>query len=43
MRLGADGRFFTYAMSKGGMRTHYVSEVVEVGDGDVLALPGAPA
>ncbi len=41
-RLGATVGFFTYALSKGGMRTHYVSEVVEVGDGDVLPLPGAP-
>ena len=42
MRLGATARFFVYALRKGGMRTRYVSEVVDVADGDVLALPGAP-
>jgi glyoxylase-like metal-dependent hydrolase (beta-lactamase superfamily II) len=42
MRIGATAGFFAYALRKGGMRTHYVSEVVEVKDGDVLALPGAP-
>lgn len=34
--------FFAYAARKGGMRTTYLSEVVEVADGDVLDLPGAP-
>ena len=42
MRLGATAGFFAYALRKGGMRTHYVSEVVEVSDGDVLPLPGSP-
>jgi glyoxylase-like metal-dependent hydrolase (beta-lactamase superfamily II) len=42
MRLGATAGFFAYALRKGGMRTHYVSEVVEVADGDVLPLPGSP-
>jgi glyoxylase-like metal-dependent hydrolase (beta-lactamase superfamily II) len=42
MRIGATAGFFAYALRKGGMRTHYVSEVVEVKDGDVLPLPGAP-
>jgi len=42
MRFGATAGFFAYALRKGGMRTHYVTEVVEVADGDVLALPGTP-
>ncbi|MCR2809817.1 MULTISPECIES: MBL fold metallo-hydrolase [unclassified Microbacterium] len=42
MRLGATVRFFAYALRKGGMRTHYLTEVVEVNDGEVLPLPGAP-
>ena len=42
MRLGATAGFFAYALRKGGMRTRYLSEVVEVADGDVLPLPGAP-
>jgi glyoxylase-like metal-dependent hydrolase (beta-lactamase superfamily II) len=42
MRLGATAGFFAYALRKGGMRTRYVSEVIEVSDGDVLPLPGAP-
>lgn len=42
MRLGATLGFFGYALRKNGMRTTYVQEVQEVGDGDVLDLPGAP-
>src|SRR4051794_25845668 len=42
MRLGATLGFFAYALRKNGMRTAYLSEVVEVADGDVLPLPGAP-
>jgi glyoxylase-like metal-dependent hydrolase (beta-lactamase superfamily II) len=42
MRIGATAGFFAYALRKGGMRTHHLSEVVQVGDGDVLPLPGAP-
>ncbi len=42
MRLGATAAFFAYALRKGGMRTHFPSEVVEVADGEVLPLPGAP-
>jgi len=34
--------FFAYALRKGGWRTTYLTEVVEVQDGDVLDLPGAP-
>jgi len=42
MRLAATAGFFGYALRKGGWRTHHLSDVVEVGDGDVLALPGHP-
>ncbi|WP_127474177.1 MBL fold metallo-hydrolase [Microbacterium sulfonylureivorans] len=42
MRLGATLGFFTYALRKKGFRTEYLTEVVEVADGDVLDLPGAP-
>lgn len=42
MRWGATAGFFAYALRKGGMRTHHLTEVVEVADGDVLALPGSP-
>jgi glyoxylase-like metal-dependent hydrolase (beta-lactamase superfamily II) len=39
---GATAGFLWYAARKGGLRTTYLTEVVEVGDGDVLDLPGAP-
>ncbi|WP_028049571.1 MBL fold metallo-hydrolase [Cellulomonas sp. URHD0024] len=42
IRLGATGRFLAYVMRKGGLRTHYLGEVVDVDDGDVLDLPGSP-
>ena len=42
MRWGATAGFFAYALRKGGMRTHHLTEVVEVADGDVLPLPGSP-
>jgi glyoxylase-like metal-dependent hydrolase (beta-lactamase superfamily II) len=42
MRLGPTLGFFTYALRKRGWRTEYLREVVEVADGDVLDLPGAP-
>lgn len=35
--------FFAYGIRKNALRTRYVSEVTEVVDGEVLALPGAPA
>lgn len=41
-RLGATLGFFTYALRKRGYRTEYLTEVVEIADGDVLDLPGAP-
>lgn len=42
MRLGAVLRFAAYALSKGGMRTRWLSEVVRVGGDEVLDLPGSP-
>lgn len=42
MRLGATLGFFAYGLRKDAMRTAYLSEVVEVADGDVLPLPGSP-
>ncbi|PKQ18442.1 MAG: MBL fold metallo-hydrolase [Actinobacteria bacterium HGW-Actinobacteria-8] len=42
MKVGAALGFFGYALRKGGLRTHYLTEVHEVQDGDVLPLPGAP-
>ena len=41
-RVGAVLGFFAYALSKGGIRVPYLTEVHEVSDGDVLDLPGAP-
>jgi glyoxylase-like metal-dependent hydrolase (beta-lactamase superfamily II) len=38
----ATARFLAYAARKGGLRTTYVTEVVEMDDGDVLDLPGSP-
>lgn len=42
MKLGATARFMVYAASKGGLRTRFLTEVVEMHDGDVLDLPGSP-
>ncbi|MCW3492286.1 MBL fold metallo-hydrolase [Microbacterium sp. SSM24] len=42
MRLGPTFGFFAYALRKRGWRTEHLTEVVEIGDGDVLDLPGAP-
>lgn len=42
MRPGPAAGFFWYALRKNGLRTTYVSEVVEVSDGQVLDLPGSP-
>ncbi len=42
MKLGSVLRFIAYTTRKGGLRTHYLSEVHEVTDGQVLDLPGAP-
>ncbi|QIG40848.1 MBL fold metallo-hydrolase [Microbacterium sp. 4R-513] len=42
MRLVPTLGFFAYALRKRAIPTAYVSEVVEVHDGDVLDLPGQP-
>ncbi|MFE4214482.1 MBL fold metallo-hydrolase [Streptomyces sp. NPDC056844] len=42
MRLGATLGFFGYSLRKNGLRTRYVADVTEFGDGDVLDLPGRP-
>ncbi|MEU8394535.1 MBL fold metallo-hydrolase [Nonomuraea sp. NPDC048892] len=42
MRIGPTLGFFGYSVGKNGLRTRYVKEVVEIGDGDVLDLPGSP-
>ncbi len=41
-RLVATLQFFGYAARKNGLRTRYLTEVIEVADGDVLPLPGSP-
>ena len=41
-RLAPMLRFFAFALSKGGIRMPAITKVEPVGDGDVLALPGAP-
>lgn len=41
-RIGPMFGFFAYALRKRGWRTEYLTQVQEVGDGDVLDLPGAP-
>jgi glyoxylase-like metal-dependent hydrolase (beta-lactamase superfamily II) len=38
----ATARFLAYAARKGGLRTTYLTDVVEIDDGQVLDLPGAP-
>jgi glyoxylase-like metal-dependent hydrolase (beta-lactamase superfamily II) len=42
MRLGGLLSFVAYSLRKGGMRTTYLTEVVEAHDGETLDLPGAP-
>ena len=42
LRLAPTLGFFAYSLRKGGMRTHHLRDVVEVGGGDVLDLPGTP-
>lgn len=41
-RIGPLLKFMAYGLRKNAMRTRYVQEVIEVADGDVLDLPGAP-
>jgi len=42
MKLGALLGFAAYSIRKGGLRTNFLTEVVEVHDGETLDLPGAP-
>ena len=42
VRLAPTFGFITYALRKKGYRTEYLTEVVEIADGDVLDLPGSP-
>jgi glyoxylase-like metal-dependent hydrolase (beta-lactamase superfamily II) len=42
LKLGPTLGFLWYSSRKGGLRTKYLTEVVEVHDGDVLDLPGSP-
>lgn len=42
MRLSSLLGFGMYTLRKGGMRTTWLTEVVEVHDGETLDLPGAP-
>ena len=42
MKLGPVLQFVGYATRKGGMRTHYLGEVVEIHEGQALDLPGSP-
>ena len=41
-RIGALLGFAGYTLRKNGLRATYLTDVVEVADGDVLPLPGAP-
>jgi glyoxylase-like metal-dependent hydrolase (beta-lactamase superfamily II) len=42
MKLGATAGFALYSVRKGGLRTTWLTETVDVRDGDTLDLPGAP-
>lgn len=42
IKVGAVARFLAYAARKGGLRTRYLTEVVEISDGQILDLPGSP-
>lgn len=42
MKLGPMLGFLAYTVRKGGLRTAWLSEVVEIGDGLTLDLPGEP-
>ncbi|WEO77131.1 MBL fold metallo-hydrolase [Cryobacterium sp. SO2] len=42
MKPGPVLGFATYSLRKGGLRTTYLTEVVEAHDGEVLDLPGRP-
>ncbi|HEY0247738.1 MAG TPA: MBL fold metallo-hydrolase [Gryllotalpicola sp.] len=42
MKLGPMLGFLAYTLRKGGMRTTWLTEVVEISDGQTLDLPGSP-
>jgi glyoxylase-like metal-dependent hydrolase (beta-lactamase superfamily II) len=42
VRMGGLLSFLAYALRKNGLRTTYLTEVTEVGDGATLDLPGSP-
>ncbi|GIF46037.1 glyoxylase-like metal-dependent hydrolase (beta-lactamase superfamily II) [Asanoa ferruginea] len=42
VKIGALSQFLWYATTHGGMRTTYLTDVVEIHEGQVLDLPGAP-
>ncbi|QWT23002.1 MBL fold metallo-hydrolase [Subtercola sp. PAMC28395] len=42
MRFGATLGFFAYSLRKGGLRTTYLTDVVELHGGETLDLPGQP-
>jgi glyoxylase-like metal-dependent hydrolase (beta-lactamase superfamily II) len=42
MRMGGLVSFLAYTIRKGGARTTYLTEVVEIHEGDTLDLPGSP-
>ena len=42
MKLGPLLGFVSYSLRKGGMRTTWLTDVVEVHDGETLDLPGSP-
>lgn len=42
MKLGATAGFALYSVRKGGLRTTWLTETVDVRDGDTLDLPGSP-
>ncbi|MEV4373073.1 hypothetical protein AB0J71_38830 [Nonomuraea sp. NPDC049637] len=42
VQLGLAFGFLGYSIRKNGLRTRYLGEVIEIGDGDVLDLPGSP-
>lgn len=42
MKLGGLLSFMAYTLRKNGLRTRWLTEVIEIHDGDTLDLPGAP-
>lgn len=42
MKLGPTVRFLVYAFRKGGLRTNWLTQVLDLRDGETLDLPGSP-